>query len=48
MIFALDKCNGRIPIEVFQYMLKNGADVADRDKASSDITTKFKFGITVF
>ncbi|KAL5019375.1 hypothetical protein ScPMuIL_005097 [Solemya velum] len=43
MIFALDKCNGRIPIEVFKFMLKNGADIADRDKTGCTIRDVVRF-----
>ncbi|KAK3590668.1 hypothetical protein CHS0354_026197 [Potamilus streckersoni] len=30
-MFALDKGNGRIPIEIFEYILGDGGDITDRD-----------------
>ncbi|KAL3853927.1 hypothetical protein ACJMK2_013222 [Sinanodonta woodiana] len=30
-MFALDKGNGRIPIEIFEYILEHGGDITDRD-----------------
>lgn len=30
-MYALDKVNSELPIEVFQYMLKKGADITERD-----------------
>ena len=33
-MYALDKIHGDLPIEIFQYMLKKGADITERDCVS--------------
>ena len=33
-MYALDRENGVLPVEIFQYMIKNGADITQRDSVS--------------
>ena len=33
-MFALDRANGVLPVEIFKYMIKNGADITQRDSVS--------------
>lgn len=33
-MFALDRANGVLPIEIFKFMIKKGADITQRDSVS--------------
>ena len=34
-MYALDRENGVLPVEIFQYMIKNGAEITQRDSVST-------------
>ena len=34
MVFALDKSNRKVPLQVIEYMMQNGVYLADRDMVS--------------
>ena len=33
-MFALDRANGVLPTEIFEYMIRKGADITERDSVS--------------
>ena len=35
VVFALDKSNREVPLEIIQYMMQNGVYLADRDMVST-------------
>ncbi|XP_067686099.1 putative ankyrin repeat protein RF_0381 isoform X1 [Haliotis asinina] len=43
MMFALDKTNGAMPLDVIAYMLKQGAYIAERDETGSTVRDVARF-----
>ena len=39
-MYALDRANGVLPTEIFEYMIRKGADITERDTVSRNHTPR--------
>ena len=42
-MYALDRANGVLPIDIFKFMIQKGADITQRDSVRFSLTLFFMF-----